>query len=207
MNRLGPHARPLHRRPRSLLHLCWPSRYRYYSAFIAAKVMALDDTRDDAGAHEVRRRELLPDEALGALRPSLRGDRRRRTARRAGARRAVRLGARLHLARRRRAASPAPSTTRSRCGPRRAAAAARWPRSRAPKSARVAGITAAIAILFILVIALAGLGIVVVNALAESAWGTFTIGVTIPHRACSWASTCSSGARDRSRKRRSSASR
>src|SRR5436305_6089739 len=44
----------------------------------------------------------------------------------------------------------------------------------------VAGTTAAIAILFIIVIALAGLGISVVNALADSAWGTFTIGVTIP---------------------------
>jgi len=44
----------------------------------------------------------------------------------------------------------------------------------------VAGATAAIAILFIIVIALAGLGLAVVNALAESAWGTFTIGVTIP---------------------------
>jgi len=44
----------------------------------------------------------------------------------------------------------------------------------------VAGVTACIAILFIMVIALAGLGIAVVNALADSAWGTFTIGVTIP---------------------------
>jgi carbon starvation protein len=44
----------------------------------------------------------------------------------------------------------------------------------------VAGATAAIAILFIIVIALAGLGMVVVNALSESAWGTFTIGATIP---------------------------
>ena len=44
----------------------------------------------------------------------------------------------------------------------------------------VAGITAAIAILFIIVIALAGLGLAVVNALQESAWGTFTIGVSIP---------------------------
>src|SRR5438067_7520475 len=43
-----------------------------------------------------------------------------------------------------------------------------------------AGITAAIAIFFILVIAMAGLGIVVVNALAESAWATFTIATTIP---------------------------
>jgi carbon starvation protein len=44
----------------------------------------------------------------------------------------------------------------------------------------VAGVTGAIAVLFIVVIAIAGLGIVVVNALAESAWGTFTIGLTIP---------------------------
>ncbi len=44
----------------------------------------------------------------------------------------------------------------------------------------VAGVTGAIAILFILIIAMAGLGIVVVNALAESAWATFTIFMTIP---------------------------
>jgi carbon starvation protein len=44
----------------------------------------------------------------------------------------------------------------------------------------VAGVVGAIAILFILIIAMAGLGLAVVNALAESAWGTFTIFVTIP---------------------------
>ena len=44
----------------------------------------------------------------------------------------------------------------------------------------LSGIVAAVAILFIIVIALAGLGLVVVNALAESAWGTFTVGFTIP---------------------------
>ncbi|HEY3384053.1 MAG TPA: carbon starvation protein A [Vicinamibacterales bacterium] len=44
----------------------------------------------------------------------------------------------------------------------------------------VAGITAGVAVLFIVIIALAGLGLVVVNALSESAWGTFTIGSTIP---------------------------
>src|ERR1700733_1202192 len=40
-----------------------------------------------------------------------------------------------------------------------------------------AGLVAMIAVLFIL---LAGLGIVVVNALAASPWGVFTIGMTIP---------------------------
>src|SRR5438132_943969 len=44
----------------------------------------------------------------------------------------------------------------------------------------VAGTTGAVAVLFIVVIALAGLGLAVVNALAESAWGAFTIGVSIP---------------------------
>jgi len=44
----------------------------------------------------------------------------------------------------------------------------------------VAGFTAAVAILFIIIIALAGLGLAVVSALQESPWGTFTIGATIP---------------------------
>jgi carbon starvation protein len=42
------------------------------------------------------------------------------------------------------------------------------------------GIITSIAVLIILIIALAGLGVVVVNALAESSWGTFTIAATIP---------------------------
>jgi carbon starvation protein len=44
----------------------------------------------------------------------------------------------------------------------------------------VAGITAAVAILAIIVVALAGLGVAVVSALADSSWGTFTIAATIP---------------------------
>jgi carbon starvation protein len=43
-----------------------------------------------------------------------------------------------------------------------------------------AGLVAMIAVLFILIVTLAGLGIVVVNALANSPWGVFTIGTTIP---------------------------
>jgi carbon starvation protein len=43
-----------------------------------------------------------------------------------------------------------------------------------------AGLVAMIAILFILLVSLAGLGIVVVNALSNSPWGVFTIGMTIP---------------------------
>ncbi len=43
-----------------------------------------------------------------------------------------------------------------------------------------AGFACALAILFIVIVALAGLGFVVVNALAESSWGTFTIAASIP---------------------------
>ncbi|MFA6133729.1 MAG: carbon starvation protein A [Phycisphaerae bacterium] len=45
---------------------------------------------------------------------------------------------------------------------------------------RISGSTASLAVLIIIIVALAGLGSVVVNALAESAWGTFTIAATIP---------------------------
>jgi carbon starvation protein len=44
----------------------------------------------------------------------------------------------------------------------------------------LAGLVGSIAILIIMVIALAGLGLAVVNALRESSWGTFTIAMTIP---------------------------
>jgi carbon starvation protein len=43
-----------------------------------------------------------------------------------------------------------------------------------------AGLITGIAVLFIIVTALAGLALVIVNALAESAWATFTIALTIP---------------------------
>ena len=44
----------------------------------------------------------------------------------------------------------------------------------------LSGVVTSVAILFIVVIALAGLGLAVVNALYESAWGTFTIAMSIP---------------------------
>ena len=45
---------------------------------------------------------------------------------------------------------------------------------------KISGITTSFAIILIIVVALAGLGLVVVNTLAESSWGTFTIASTIP---------------------------
>src|ERR1700757_1702945 len=47
-----------------------------------------------------------------------------------------------------------------------------------------AGLVTMIALLFILLVTLAGLGIVVVNALANSPWGVFTIAMTIPIAIC-----------------------
>jgi len=44
----------------------------------------------------------------------------------------------------------------------------------------VGGIAASIAIFFIIIVALAGLGLAVVNAMAESPWSTYTIFATIP---------------------------
>lgn len=43
-----------------------------------------------------------------------------------------------------------------------------------------AGLVAMFAVLLILLVTLAGLGVVVVNALSQSPWGVFTIGMTIP---------------------------
>lgn len=45
---------------------------------------------------------------------------------------------------------------------------------------RVTGVVATVAVLIILIVALAGVGLAVVNALAESPWGMFTIAMTIP---------------------------
>jgi len=44
----------------------------------------------------------------------------------------------------------------------------------------ITGTATAVAVLFVVVVALAGLGFAVVNALYHNAWGTFTIAMTIP---------------------------
>lgn len=45
---------------------------------------------------------------------------------------------------------------------------------------KLSGITTSLAVIIIIIVALAGLGLVVVNSLSESSWGTFTIAATIP---------------------------
>jgi len=44
----------------------------------------------------------------------------------------------------------------------------------------LAGLVGSVAVLVIIIVALAGLGVAVVNALKDSPWGTFTIAMTIP---------------------------
>jgi carbon starvation protein len=153
--------------------------YRYYSAFIAARIMALDDTRvtpahlrnDGQNYHPTHRLVLFGHHfaAITGAGPLI------------GPVLAAQFGWAPGLiwlvcgvclagavhdfivlwASTRRGGRSLAQITREEIGP-------------------VAGATAAVAILFIVVIALAGLGLAVVNALHESAWGTFTIGMSIP---------------------------
>ena len=106
--------------------------YRYYSAFLAAKVAALDDSRVDAGPPLQRRPELPPDEQVGAVRPPLRRHLRRRAADRPGAGDPVRLHAGPAVAGDRRLPGRG-GAGHARAGRvASAAAASRWPRSPAP---------------------------------------------------------------------------
>ena len=114
--------------------------YRYYSAFIAARVMVLDDTRVDPGAHpRTTATTTMPTTGWVLFGHHFAAIAGAGSAHRPGARGAVRLRARADLAGRPASASPAPCTTSSSCGRRRAAAAARWPRSRAREIGPVAG--------------------------------------------------------------------
>src|SRR5881398_396994 len=123
--------------------------YRYYSAFIAARVMSLDDSRttpahirNDGHNYHPTHRLVLFGHHFAAITGAVHD--------------CITLWASV-----RRGGRSLAEITRLEIGP-------------------VAGTTAAVAILFIIVIALAGLGLAVVNALHESPWGTFTIGLSIP---------------------------
>jgi carbon starvation protein len=153
--------------------------YRYYSAFIAAKVMVLDDTRqtpahskyDGANFYPTQRWVLFGHHfasitgagpLLGPVLAAQFGWAPGFMWLLAGACLAGAVHDMITLwASTRRGGRSLAEIARSEIGP-------------------VAGTTAIIAILFILIIALAGLGLAVVNALAESAWGIFTVGATIP---------------------------
>ncbi|HUF25235.1 MAG TPA: carbon starvation protein A, partial [Vicinamibacterales bacterium] len=153
--------------------------YRYYSAFIAARVMSLDDSRltpahivnDGQNFHPTNRWVLFghhfaaitgPGPLIGPVLAMQFGYAPGLIWLVAG----VCLAGAVHdmitlWASTRRGGASLAEIARAEIGP-------------------VAGLTAAIAILFIIVIALAGVGLAVVNALQESPWGVFSIAMTIP---------------------------
>jgi carbon starvation protein len=153
--------------------------YRYYSAFIAAKVMVLDDRRvtpahtmtDGHNFHPTGRWVLFghhfaaiagPGPLIGPVLAAQFGFAPGLLWLVAG----VCLAGAVHdsmvlWASTRRRASSLAEIARQEIGP-------------------VAGFTAAVAILFIIVIALSGVGVPFINALSESPWGVFTIAMTIP---------------------------
>jgi len=153
--------------------------YRYYSAFLAARVMTLDDTRktpahtmrDGHNYHATPRWVLFghhfaaiagPGPLIGPVLAAQFGFMPGLIWLVAG----VCLAGAVHdmitlWASTRRRGSSLAEIARMEIGP-------------------VAGITAAVAILFVIVIALAGVGLPFVNALSESPWGVFTIAATIP---------------------------
>ena len=153
--------------------------YRYYSAFIAARVMMLDDSRptpahvrnDGHNYHPTHRLVLFGHHfaaitGAGPLIGPVLAAQFGYAPGSSGSSAGVCLAGAVHdfiilWASTRRGGRSLAEIARAEIGP-------------------VAGTTAAIAILFIIVIALAGLGLAVVNALQESAWGTFTIGASIP---------------------------
>ncbi len=173
-------APDMHALPFMIAALCVLAiAYRFYSAFIAAKVLALDDTRrtpahefnDGQNYHPTNKWVLfghhfaaitgagpLVGPVLAAQFGFLPGY--------LWILIGVVLGGAVHdfiilTASVRRGGKSLAEIARSELGP-------------------IPGFIAGVAILFIVVIALAGLGRVVVGALAESSWGVFTISVSIP---------------------------
>ena len=154
--------------------------YRFYSAFIAARVMCLDDrrptpahVRPDGQNFHVTPRWVLFGHHFAAIAgagpligPVL--------AAQFGYAPGIDVARRRRLPRRRRPRHDHP------LGLDPSWRRVRSPTSRAPRSALSRAAPPRIAILFIVIIALAGLGLAVVNALEHSAWGTFTIGMSIP---------------------------
>ena len=153
--------------------------YRFYGAFLAAKVAVLNDQRDHARPPAPRRRRLSSHAAAGAVRRPFCRHRRLGPAGRTGAGRTVGLPAGFSwivvgsclaggvhdfvvlLASVRQDGKSLPQIARNLLGP-------------------VAGTAATLATLIIIVATLAATAKVVVNALNESAWGMFTIVATIP---------------------------
>ena len=157
--------------------------YRYYGAFLAAKVLALDDRTHHARPHDGRTGRTTTPTNSGCCsattsRPSpgpgpLIGPVLAAQFGYAPGFFWMLLGA-VHRRRRARHHDP------GRVDPAQGQVAGR---DRPGEVSPLAGAVGSVAILIIIIVALAGLGVAVVNALRESSWGTFTIAHDDPGRA------------------------
>ncbi len=145
--------------------------YRYYGAFLAAKVAVLDPKRTDPRPRAPRRQGLPPHQQVHPLRPPFRGNRGRGAADRAGAGGAIRLPARRDVDSHRRGVRGRGAglhhPLRERAQPGRVDL-----QDRASLPGPVAGWCTAFAVLFIIIVALAGLASAVVKALEEQPVGS-----------------------------------
>ena len=154
--------------------------YRFYGKFIAARVMALNDERATPAERLENGHDYVADEQVDRVRPSFRRDCRTGTAGRA------------RCWRRSSAICPercGSSSARCSAGQCRISSFFSLPMRRDGKSlgqmareevGKVGGIVALITVLLIMIILLAVVALVVVNALAGSPWGVFTIAATMP---------------------------
>ena len=157
--------------------------YRFYARFIARTVLGADDRRATPGRAARQRRRLPADRPARAVRPPLRRDRRRRPAGRPRARRADGLPAGHDLDHRRRHLRRRRAGHGHRCSSRCGATARSLGQMARDEIGPVGGAAALVAVLAIMVILLAVLALVVVNALANSPWGTFSHRDDDPDRA------------------------
>ena len=134
----------------------------------------------DARRAARQRRRLPADGPARPVRPPLRRDRRRRPARRPRARRPDGLPARDDLDHRRRHLRRRRAGHGRSCSSRCAATARALGQMARDEIGPVGGVAALIAVFSIMIILLAVLALVVVNALAQSPWGMFSIAMTIP---------------------------
>ena len=131
------------------------------------EVAALDDSRQTPAYDHVRWPELSSHQSLGSVRSSFCRDLRRGTVDRTGTRDSIWLLAGAGLDRRRRLLGGSRSRHVGSGGQRSSRRSIAGGNCSRQKSTRTAGVTASIAILFVVIIALSGLGVVVVKALGR----------------------------------------
>ena len=160
--------------------------FRFYAKFIAARVMALDDRSAtpaerfrDGHDFEPTNKWILLGHHFAAIAgpgplvgPTLGGP--------------VRISAGHALDPFRRRSAAAPCRISSSCSAPCGATAKRSGQMAREEIGIVGGFVSLVTVLLIMIVLLAVVGLVVVNALKGSPWGTFTIAMTIPIARASW---------------------